>query len=59
MNMNKSEFEELEKACTEVISTVLHACEAKLANNNDDVKGLSSAAMGKRAYPDILSSDQP
>lgn len=43
MNLGNYEFEDLEKVCTEVISTVLNACEAKLAENNDDVKGLSSA----------------
>lgn len=50
MNEDKLEFEELETICTEVISAVLLACEAKFAKNNDDVKGLSSAVMSVSGY---------
>lgn len=48
MSEDKFEFEELEKMCTEMISTILLVCEAELAKHNNDVKGLSSAAMAVR-----------
>ena len=45
MDRDKLEFAELERACAKMIRIVLLACEAKLAEHNDDVKGLPSAAM--------------
>lgn len=48
MDKDEVDFAELEKICTEMIKTVLLACEAELAKHNDDVKGLPSAAMAVR-----------
>ncbi len=47
-NRTKINFEDLEKACREVVSIVLLVCEAELSKHNDDVKGLPSAAMAVR-----------
>ena len=48
MDKDKIELEELEKACREIISRVLLACEAKLLEHNDDIKALPSAAIAVR-----------
>ena len=43
------EFEELEKACREIISRVLLlTCESELLKHGDGIKALSSAAMAVR-----------
>lgn len=45
MDKNIVYFEELDKACREVIGKVLLTCEEELLKNNDNVKGLPAAAL--------------
>ena len=50
MNKEKREYrvDDLEKASKMFISMTLNVCEAELAKHNDDIPGLSSAAMAVR-----------
>ena len=48
MDKDKIELEELEQACREVISRVLHTCESELLKHNDEIKALPSTAMAVR-----------
>lgn len=48
MDRDNIEFEELEKACREIISRVLLTCESELLKHDDDIKALQSAAMALR-----------
>jgi hypothetical protein len=45
MDKDRVEFEELEKACREVIRRVLLTCESELLKHNDELKPLPSAAI--------------